>query len=243
MAIERRHIAPLLAGTALVLALAGPAQAQLIVEQPRITDPPWNALTPFEPTPLPLLSDTRDPVAPEDTPVKNRPWPDYAAVGIRHGPWMYYPTATAGVFYDSNVFSSPTNREDDFATRFAAGLRAHSLWERHALDLSLSTDSKFYREHTSLNETNVDFNTKGRLDIDHSTQLLGKAQAAYLHDRRDRADAVRLPVRRAGAAQGIRPLYRIGRRSGRQLRLRLGARRQRRADQPGRARRPDLHGA
>lgn len=184
MAIERRHIAPLLAGTALVLALAGPAQAQLIVEQPRITDPPWNALTPFEPTPMPLLSDpdTRDPVAPEDTPVKNRPWPDYAAVGIRHGPWMYYPTATAGVFYDSNVFSSPTNREDDFATRFAAGLRAHSLWERHALDLSLSTDSKFYREHTSLNETNVDFNAKGRLDIDHSTQLLGKAQAAYLHD-------------------------------------------------------------
>jgi hypothetical protein len=169
----------------LVLALsAGSAHAQLIVEPPKVTDPPWNALKPFEPTPLPVLSDpdTRDPQAPEDTPVSKRTWPDYAPRGIRHGPWVYYPTATAGVFYDSNVFSSPTNRQDDFATRFSAGLRAHSLWERHALDLSLRTDSKFYRKHSSLNQTDVDFNAKGRLDIDHSTQLLGTLQAAYLHD-------------------------------------------------------------
>jgi hypothetical protein len=158
--------------------------AQLIIEPPKVTDPPWNALNPFEPTPLPILSDpdTRDPVAPEDTPVGKRVWPDYAPRGIRYGPWMYYPTATAGVFYDSNVFSSPTNRQDDFATRFSAGLRAHSLWERHALDLSLQTESKFYRKHSSLNQTDVDFNAKGRFDIDHSTQLLGALQAAYLHD-------------------------------------------------------------
>jgi hypothetical protein len=179
-----RYISGLFASTALALALSGQAHAQLIIEQPRISEPPWNALDPFDPTPLPVLSDpdTRDPVAPEDMPVKNRPWPDFAAVGIRSGPWMYYPTASAGVFYDSNVFSSPTNRQSDFATRFSAGLRAHSLWERHALDLSLKTDSALYRDHTSLNETNVDFDAKGRLDIDHSTQLLGHLQAAYLHD-------------------------------------------------------------
>jgi hypothetical protein len=178
-------LARLFAWPVLVLALsAGCARAQLIIEQPKVTDPPWNALKPFEPAPLPLLSDpdTRDPVAPEDMPVKNRPWPDFAAVGIRNGPWMYYPTASIGTFYDSNVFSSPTNRQDDFATRFSAGLRAHSLWERHALDLSLATDGAYYRDHSSLNETNVNFNANGRLDIDHSAQLLGHLQAAYLHD-------------------------------------------------------------
>jgi hypothetical protein len=184
MAVQRRYIGALFASTALVLVLGGPARAQLIVEQPRITEPPWNALEPFNPTPLPLLSDpeTRDPVAPEDMPVKNRPWPDFAAVGIRNGPWMFYPTASLGTFYDSNVFSAPTNAQSDFATRFSAGLRAHSLWERHALDLSLTTDGAYYRDHSSLNETNVNFNAKGRVDIDHSTQLLGKLQAAYLHD-------------------------------------------------------------
>jgi hypothetical protein len=185
MAAKPASIVHLATGSALLLALAsGPAHAQLIIEQPKIGEPPWNALEPFDPTPLPLLSDpdTRDPMAPEDMPVKNRPWPDFAAVGIRNGPWMYYPTASAGVFYDSNVFSSPTSRQSDFATRFSAGLRAHSLWERHALDLSLMTDGAYYSDHTSLNETNVNLNAKGRIDIDHSTQLLGKLQAAYLHD-------------------------------------------------------------
>jgi hypothetical protein len=185
MAAKPAFIARLAAGSALILALAvAPARAQLIVDQPKITAPPWNALRPFEPAPLPLLSDpdTRDPVAPEDTPVKNRVWPDYQARGIRFGPWMYYPTATAGVLYDSNVFSSPTHRQSDFATRFAAGLRAKSQWERHSLDLQLMTDSKFYRDHPGLNQTDVSFAGNGRLDIDHSTQLLGRVQAAYLHD-------------------------------------------------------------
>ncbi len=188
MAARRRFIGPLawqVALPALVLALsAGCAHAQLIIEPPKITEPPWNALKPFEPTPLPLLSDpdTRDPVAPEDTPVKTRVHPEYQPVGIRYGPWIYYPTITAGVFYDSNVFSSSTNKQDDFATRFSAGLRAHSLWERHALDLSLKTESTLYRDHTSLNQTDVDFNANGRLDIDHSAQFLGHLQAAYLHD-------------------------------------------------------------
>jgi hypothetical protein len=185
MGATLRYIAGLFASSALVLTLSAEfAGAQLIVDQPKITEPPWNALKPFEPAPLPLLSDpdTRDPVAPEDMPVKNRPWPEFQAVGLRYGPWMYYPTATIGVLYDSNVFSSPTNRQSDFATRFSAGVRARSLWERHALDFSLKTDSTLYREHTTLNETNVDFNANGRLDIDHSTQLLGHVQAAYLHD-------------------------------------------------------------
>jgi hypothetical protein len=185
MAARRRYIGGLAAGPALVLALsAGCAHAQLIIDQPRITEPPWNAQRPFDPTPLPILTDpdSRDPVTPEDTPVKNRAHPEYQARGIRFGPWMYYPTATIGSFYDSNVFSSATNRQDDFAARFAAGLRARSLWERHALDLELSTQSLLYRNHSGLNQTDVDFKGTGRLDIDHSTQLLGRVQAAYLHD-------------------------------------------------------------
>lgn len=186
MAAKPLSIARLLGAPALVLALsASHAQAQLIIDPMKPpTAPPWNALKPFEPTPLPLLSDpdSRDPVAPEDTPVKNRAWPEYAPRGIRYGPWMYYPTATIGTFYDSNVFSTPTNKKADFATRFSAGIQAHSLWERHALDLSLMTDGAYYRDNTSLNETNINFNANGRLDIDHSTQLLGHLQAAYLHD-------------------------------------------------------------
>jgi hypothetical protein len=178
-------LARLLGGTALVVALGtGQAQAQLIIDPPREVAPPWNALKPFESTPLPNLSEpeTRDPVAPEDTPVRTRLRPEYAPRGIRFGPWMYYPTATAGAFYDSNVFSSSTDKQADFASRFATGLRAQSLWERHSLDVRLIVDTTSYRRNTSLNETNVDFSANGRIDIDHGTQLLSRFQAAYLHD-------------------------------------------------------------
>jgi hypothetical protein len=184
MAATRRYNARLVGGPALVLAFLASAHAQLVIDPPIITEPPWNALKPFEPIPLPLLSDSdaREPVAPEDTPVKNRVHPEYQARGIRYGPWMYYPTATAGVFYDSNVFSSSTNKQADFATRFSAGLRAQSLWERHALDLSLTTDSALYRNHPGLNQTDANFNAKGRFDVDHSMQILAHVRAAYLHD-------------------------------------------------------------
>lgn len=163
---------------------AGEAQAQFIIDPPREIAPPWNALRPLESTPLPILSEpeTRDSVAPEDTPVRTRLRPEYAPHGIRFGPWMFHPTATAGVFYDSNVFSSSTDKQADFASRFVGGLRAQSLWERHALDLRLIADTTTYRGNTSLNESNVDFSANGRIDIDYSTQLLSRFQAAYLHD-------------------------------------------------------------
>lgn len=175
----------LLGGTALAVALGtGQAQAQIIIDPPREITPPWNALRPLEPTPLPILSEpeTRDPEAPEDVPVRTRPRPEYAPRGLRVGPWMYYPTATAGGFYDSNIFSSATDKQADFASRFAAGLRAQSLWQRHSLDLRLVADTTNYRRNTSLNETNVDLSVNGRIDIDHGAQILGRFQAAYLHD-------------------------------------------------------------
>lgn len=178
-------LAQLLVGMALAVTLSGGhAQGQLIIDPAREVTPPWNALRPLEATPLPVLSEpeTRDPVAPEDTPVRTRVRPEYAPRGIRFGPWMYHPTVTAGAFYDSNVYSSSTDKQADFATRFAAGLSAQSLWERHALDLRLIADTTNYRRNTSLNETNVDFSANGRIDIDHSTQLLSRFQAAYLHD-------------------------------------------------------------
>ena len=188
MAARRRPhslLSRLLGGTFLAVSLgAGQAQAQLVIDPIREIAPPWNALRPFESTPLPVLSEpkTRDPVAPEDTPVATRVRPEYAPRGIRFGPWMYTPTLTAGAFYDSNVFSSSTNKQADFASRFSAGLSAQSLWERHSLDMRLIADTTNYRSNTSLNSTDIDFSANGRIDIDHSTQVLGRFQAAYLHD-------------------------------------------------------------
>ena len=160
------------------------SNAQVIPDGPIIWGTPWNEQHVFDPTLVPLLSDpaTREVLAPEDTPVKSRQWPEYQPSGIRAGAWMFDPTVTAGGFYDSNIFSSNTNKVSDLAARLDASLRAVSLWDRHGIDLQAATSSTIYREHSDLNQTDASLKGKGHFDIDHATALLTTFQASYLHE-------------------------------------------------------------
>ncbi len=164
--------------------VASSSDAQVVPDAIIIRTPPWNEQYVFDPTPVPLLSDpaTREVLAPEDTPVKSRQWPEYRPSGIRAGAWMFDPAVTAGGFYDSNVFSSNTNKVSDLAARIGASLRALSLWDRHGIELQAATLSTIYREHSGLNQTDASLNGKGHFDIDHATTLLTAFQAANLHE-------------------------------------------------------------
>jgi hypothetical protein len=160
------------------------ADAQVIPAPRELVMPPWNAQQVLEPTPLPLLSDPdqRDDVPPEDMPIKQRQWPDYQAPGIRFGSWMFNPTLTAGSFYDSNVFSSQTNRESDIAGVVGAALRAHNSSEKDAIGFQLNTQSIAYRNHSGLDETDADFKGSGCFEIWHDFEILTAFRAAYLHE-------------------------------------------------------------
>jgi hypothetical protein len=146
--------------------------------------PAWDARHVFDPAALPQLTDpdSREVVAPEDTPVRTRIHPEYAPLGIRSGDWMFVPSLSAGSFYDSNVFSTPSGEQSDFGAQVGADLRARTLWERHGINLDFASRSKFYREFPGLNETNALFTSTGHYDIDHSTQVLGAVKAGYLHE-------------------------------------------------------------
>jgi hypothetical protein len=186
-----RPVAPwagwMLLAALLLGAVASPidAHAQVITTSPpHVVMPPWNAQQIFQPHPWPDLTDpdSKDLVAPEDTPVKTRVYPDYKARGIRAGDWMFDPSVTAGTLFDSNVYSAPSNPQSDLAARLGAAFDAHTLWDRHGLDLQLWAQSLLYAHHPGLNENDVSFRGTGHFDIDHATQLLGTFQAAYLHD-------------------------------------------------------------
>jgi len=167
----------------LLVASTSRSDAQVIPTR-EIVMPPWNVQHIFEPTLLPQLTDpdAREAVAPEDTPVRTRIHPEYAPVGLRFGDWIVNPTVTAGALYDSNVFSAPSNQQSDIAALFGADLTARTLWERHGIKLDLATNSLAYRNHPGLDETNATLAAAGHFDIDHSTQLLGTAKAAFLHE-------------------------------------------------------------
>jgi hypothetical protein len=145
---------------------------------------PWTVDHVFDAAAPPQLTDpdTRDVVAPEDTPVRTRAHPEYAPPGIRSGDWIFDPSVSAGSFYDSNVFSTTNNTQSDIGAQLGAELRARSLWERHGINLDFATRSTLYREFSSLNETNALFTGTGHFDIDRQTQLLGAVKAGFLHE-------------------------------------------------------------
>jgi hypothetical protein len=170
--------------TALVLGLASPTNAQVIPPTTELLTPPWNAQRVFEPSSLPDLTDrdTRDEIPPEDMPVKRRQQPGYEPVGIRAGSWMFNPSLMSGALYDSNVFSSNTTKRSDIAAVFTPSLRAHTLWERHGLDLKLDAQSTTYNENSSLNQTNASLKGNGWFDIAHDLAVLANFQIAHLNE-------------------------------------------------------------
>jgi hypothetical protein len=145
---------------------------------------PWNSLRVFDPSSLPERNDPEsgEEIAPEDMPVRKRQQPGYEPIGIRAGSWMFNPSLTAGTFYDSNVFASNTAPRSDIAAVIQPGLRAHSLWAQHGLDLKLDAQSTAYNQNSSLNQTNASLKGNGWIDISRDTMLLTSFQVAHLNE-------------------------------------------------------------
>ena len=179
----RSMLTPAPAAAAIVLGLGSSASAQAIPWSDEVSAP-WNTQRIFEPSSLPKLDDpdTQEEVPPEDTPVKNRQQPGYEPVGIRYGSWMFNPALISGGFYDSNVFSSNTSKQSDIAAVIEPTLRAHTLWERHGIDLKLDTQQTLYSQHSSLNQTNASLKGTGWIDLAHDMQVLTSFQIAHLNE-------------------------------------------------------------
>jgi hypothetical protein len=176
--IKRRCIT-----AAIVLIPASSAHAQVIVTTTPVA-PPWNAQQLFEPSPLPDLSspDLREVLPPEDMPVMKRQQPGYEPVGIRAGSWMLNPSVTAGALYDSNVFSTTSGAKSDIAALIQPTLRAHTLWDRHGLDLQAGVQQYSYLDNSGLDQTNATLKGTGWIDVRHDAQILTAFQVAHLNE-------------------------------------------------------------
>ena len=170
--------------TAILLGIASPANAQAIPATSDELAPPWNAQRIFEPSALPDLvdRDNREAIAPEDMPVKKRQQPGYEPVGIRQGSWMFNPSLMTGALYDSNVFASNTQKRGDVAAVIEPSLRAHTLWERHGIDIKLNSRTTAYNENSSLDQTDVSLKGAGWIDIANDMVVLGSFQIAHLNE-------------------------------------------------------------
>jgi hypothetical protein len=169
---------------AVVFAGACTARAQIVPYGVLPVAPPWNAQQLFEPSPLPDLTsrDLRPVIEPEDLPVRQRVQPGYEPVGIREGSWMFNPLITGGALFDSNVFSVPSGAQADLAAMVQSTMRAHTLWERHGLDLQAGVQSYAYLNNPGLDQTDASLRGTGWLDLRHDAQILSSFQIAHLHE-------------------------------------------------------------
>lgn len=181
---EDRTVCFVATTTAFFLLFVSHAHAQAVPLNFDTVAPPWNALQVFETSPLPDFRDpnSTDPIPPEDMPVKKRQQPGYEPVGIRYGSWMINPALTSGGFFDSNVFSSNTTKNSDFAAVVEPTLRAHTLWERHGIDLKLDAQSMIYNQFSSLNQNNISLKGSGWYDVARDIKVLGSFQVAHLNE-------------------------------------------------------------
>jgi hypothetical protein len=169
---------------AMLLGFSTSSNAQAVPWSRDEISAPWNAQRIFEPTTPPDLTDpdSREDIPPEDLPVRKRQHPGYEPVGIRAGSWMFNPSMITGGFFDSNVFSSSNAKRSDLAAVFEPSLRAHTLWERHGIDLKLDTQSTVYKENSSLNQNNASLKGNAWIDIAHDLALLTNFQVAHLNE-------------------------------------------------------------
>jgi hypothetical protein len=172
-----------LPATAVMLGLASPAKAQVIQTTTEAVAPPWNAQRIFDPSLLPTLTDpdNRENVAPEDMPVRTRRQPGYEPVGIRSGSWMFLPSFMAGAFYDSNIFASSFLKRSDIAAVFEPSLRAHTLWDRHGIDLTLDAQQTVYNANPGLDQTNASLKGNAWYDVSRDLAVLTNFQIAHLN--------------------------------------------------------------
>jgi hypothetical protein len=105
--------------------------------------------------------------------VLSRPRPEFDARGVRLGSFMLFPTLTAGLGYEDNVFevNNASGPQEDFLFTLAPELRLNSDWGRHALNFYAGSKSYFYQDFSDEDRTDWQVGGDARLDIFGGTSL------------------------------------------------------------------------
>lgn len=118
-----------------------------------------------------------------DADVLTRPRPEYDPIGIRLGSVFLYPSVTAGLGYNDNVFNN-SGKLGDYFYSLAPALNVQSAWSRHALNLAIGSKSYWFSNEESENRTDWNFDGSLRLDVMRGTDIKLNVHLADLHEAR-----------------------------------------------------------
>lgn len=121
--------------------------------------------------------------------VRDRPKLDYDALGIRVGSFLLYPSLTAKLLFDSNVFAQAAGEIEDWAAVTTARLVVKSNWSRHALMFEMLARDVRYFNQTSQDHSDVYGRIVGRLDFRRDLAIEGSLKLAREHTMLGAGDA------------------------------------------------------
>ncbi len=115
-----------------------------------------------------------------DVSVRERPRPDYQAVGLREGGLWLYPKIEGNVEYNDNIYATSTGQISDTIFRIKPELVLQSNWSRNYMDVYARASANEYAKNTTENTTDWDFGTDQRFDIVRGTDVRLGAEASRL---------------------------------------------------------------
>lgn len=123
--------------------------------------------------------------------IEERRRPQFDPLGIRAGGFLVFPSLQVGGEYDSNVFATERNADDDFGLLIRPRVTVASQWSRHALNLNVSGDFALYEEFDENNYQDFSISSNGRLDFTRADKLFGELSVSRLHEDRSNPESAR----------------------------------------------------
>jgi hypothetical protein len=116
--------------------------------------------------------------------VRERPRPDYEAIGVKAGGFTLYPRVTASVEGNDNIYATKTDEKADAIWRVKPEVAVRSNWSRHALGAFASAAVNRYADFGSEDTEEYTLAVNGRLDIVHGSNISGSLQYQALTEPR-----------------------------------------------------------
>lgn len=103
--------------------------------------------------------------------VRQRPHPEYDALGIRSGAFVVFPEVTGLVEYNDNIYGAADGPLDDFIFRVQPQVTMNSTWSRHYVEAFARGSINRYNDYTTEDNEEYSFGGNGRLDFFRGTNV------------------------------------------------------------------------
>lgn len=104
--------------------------------------------------------------------VTQRPRPEYDALGVRSGAFIWRPALELGVEFNDNIFATATNEESDTIFVIAPSVTVDTTWSRHAFNAFANVRRNEYADFSSESTTDYALGAGGRLDISRGSAIM-----------------------------------------------------------------------